>query len=343
MHKIVSFVLAQTPKSQKTGSASAVQATKSAPHYFASSVPSQYILNQEKIERNGKQIHTLVKFYKPEIALVEVSAEVENIFHDATHALKEQLVGICYELVEKYGGKLEPSEVYTVYIVSGYEGDPNQFFKHSEIITSLLKSEKITLDSQEIEYTLSYQLKYAKNDLVIVDWDGAFVFDTDGEVGEVLELFELANYQLLQYRVLDKDLDHRLQKIADVIKKPSPKWRLFKTREIDKSFREVITLRAQSISEFETLERDIKLIGDWYSARLYDLLTKKFRLDEWRKALKEKLESLEDVYTIASENLGMSRMQFLEYVQIVGFFVLQIGWFVLIVLEFLYFTGKPEV
>ena len=86
------------------------------------------------------------------------------------------------------------------------------------------------------------------------------------------------------------------------------------------------------------MERDIKLIGDWYSARFYDLLSRKFRLDGWRQAIREKLDSLEDVYSIVSENLGVSSQQVLEFIQIGAFFVLQIGWFVLIILEFIYFT-----
>ena len=84
--------------------------------------------------------------------------------------------------------------------------------------------------------------------------------------------------------------------------------------------------------------RDIKLIGDWYSARLYDLVSKKFKLDEWRKGIQSKLESLEDVYNIVAENFSISRHQLMEIIQIILFFVLQAGWFALLILEFLYFT-----
>lgn len=338
MHKVIAFVVSQTLQSHKKGEISPVQAIQSAPHYFEASVPKQFVIKQEKARIGERDAEITVKLYEPDIVLVETALAVDDVFAETALSLKDQLLDVCYHTVKQYGGVAEPSEAYTAYLISGYHGDPEQFLKYSDKIAGLLKSEKLTLDEQEINYTLSYQLKYAKNDLVIIDWDGAFVFDTDGEIGEVLELFELANYQLLQYRILDRDLDIRLEKIADVIKKPAPQWRMFKMRAVDQAFREVIMLRSQSISEFESLERDIKLIGDWYSARLYDLLSKKFRLEEWRKTLKEKLESLEDVYTIASENLGMSKIQTLEFVQIIAFFVLQIGWFALIVLEFFYFT-----
>lgn len=100
------------------------------------------------------------------------------------------------------------------------------------------------------------------------------------------------------------------------------------------AFKEVIRIRTQSIAQFEALDRDIKLIGDWYSARVYDLLSKKFKFDAWHNTIKEKLDSLEDIYSIASENLGMSRTKLLERVEIVGFIILQIGWIPLLYFEF---------
>ena len=144
---------------------------------------------------------------------------------------------------------------------------------------------------------------------------------------------ELANYQLLRYRVLDKLIDERLKKITKLVEPKKRGFSLASTKALREEFREIIKVRTESVNQFEAVERDIKLIGDWYLARLYDLLTKKFRLESWRQAVKEKLDSLEDIYSVAAENLGFSLNQRLEILQIWGFFILQIGWFVLIILE----------
>ena len=205
-------------------------------------------------------------------------------------------------------------------------------------IAAFLKSEKQPLDEKEIEYTLSKQIKYAKDDLVIVDWDGAFVFDTVGQIDDIIDLFQTANLQLLRYRTLDSELDERLRKVTKFARVPNTKTMIFNRKELAKAFREVIEVRGQAIADFEAIDRDIKLIGDWYSARLYDLVSKKFKLEEWRKTIQSKLESLEDIYTIVAENFSISRHQLLELIQIILFFVLQIGWFALIILEFFYFT-----
>jgi len=59
-------------------------------------------------------------------------------------------------------------------------------------------------------------------------------------------------------------------------------------------------------------------------------------LVEWRKNIKEKFETLEDVYAMASENFALSFGKRMEIFLLVGWFVLQIGWFALLLLEIIY-------
>lgn len=341
MHKITAFIISEANKIKKTGKevAQTTQA-KSAPHYFGKSVPTQFIIGREKIILGNKEISLTIKKYHPDAVLVEGTVEVSNIFEEDVLDIKDKIHNACHELAKKNGSKEVPTEEYTVYQVSGYKGGPEQFLSaFSNKIASILKSERLPLDEKEVEYTLSFNFKYGKNDLTIVDWDGAFVFDPEGEFGEEIELFQLANYQLLKYRVLDEDLDERTEKISKVILSDKIKlFRLIPDKEVTDEFRGMIKLRTRSIAQFESLERNIKLIGDWYSARLYDLLSKKFRLEGWRDTVKEKMDSLEDIYTIAAENLGMSKMQRLELIQIWAFFILQIGWLTILILEFFYYT-----
>lgn len=333
-HKITSFIIAEANKVKRGRELPVTPPAKSAPHYFEQSVPAQFILGQEKIEINGKTVELAVKSYHPDAILVEGALEVEDVFGDGVLELKDKLHNACYEISKKYGAKEDPAEEYTVYQISGYQGDPELFLeKQSAKFAGLLKSEKLELDEKEVEHTLSYQLKYAKDDLVIVDWDGAFLFDPDGEFGETIELLELANYQLLRYRILDKDLDGRIQRISKLSEKPPAGFFILKAAEMAQAYREVIRVRSQSVLEFESLDKEIKLIGDWYSARLYELTSKKFKIDEWRNTVKEKLESLEDVYSIVAENFSISNRQIFDLIQMGGWFILMIGWFVLLFLE----------
>ena len=337
-HQLTTLVLGDVSKALR-GEAFLTQSLKKAPHYFQASVPHQLILGEEKAVIDGKEIVFQLRGYPPDIFLVKAKIEVENVFTEKMLDLEDEIYAKSYEILKKKGGGDEFSEVYSVFRVSDYKGDPEEFLKHNnKIIGSLLKSERLELDPKEIEYTINAQIKYAKNDLAIIDWDGAFLFDPEGDFDATVELITIANLQLLRHRVLDRQLDERLERTAKLVKKPEKKFFLFNNKELAENLREVIKNRMTSLSEFQALERDIKLIGDWYSARFYDLMSKKFKLEEWRKTIKDKLESLEDIYTIVIENFTVSGKERAEWIQIVGFFILQIGWLALIVLEFFYFT-----
>jgi hypothetical protein len=335
-HKITSFVIAETSSSKRGKEMPMVPLTKSAPHYFEKSIPSQFILNQKEIKVDGRPAKIAVKSYHPDAVLVECFVDVDNILAPDVLVLKDKMIDTCHEYAKKNGGHQDIAEEYTLYQIFNEALDPEEFLSaNKERVAGLLKSEKMELALGEVGYTISSRFSYGKNDMIVVDWDGALVFDSDGEMGETMELFELANYQLLRYRALDQNLDKRLSQINKLVQR-APGW--LPSEKINQEFREIIKTRSQIINQFEALERDIKLIGEWYSARLYEMLSKKFRLDGWRMMIKDKMDSLEDVYTVAAENLGMSKIHRLEMIQIWGFFILQIGWLVLIVLEFAYFT-----
>lgn len=337
--QLIFFVLGEVAKALR-GEIFKPQAAKSGPHYFEESIPSQVLLGSERHTVAGREVTFALKGYLPDILLIEAQLEVADIFSEETFELEEQTKKRAYEILKKKGGSEEFSENYSVFTVSQYQGDADRFLaQHQERVAALLKSERLELDPKEIEYTLNSQIKYAKNDLTIVDWDGAFIFDPEGDVDATIELLALANLQLLRHRILDRKLDERLEETAKLVKMP-PKKMKFLSREKDlaEDLGRIIRYRTDSLKQLQTIERDVKLIGEWFSARLYDLTAKKFKIQEWRNAIKDKLDSLEDIYSIIAENFSISAQSKAEWVQIIAFFILQVGWFTLIILEFFYFT-----
>src|SRR3989344_4772651 len=250
MNRLTVFVISEAIRPKRGKELPSQPPVKSAPHYFEKSVPAQFLISEHSLQINNKKVSLEIKSYHPDAILVVATMEIDDIFSSGALELKDKLLDVCYEYAKKNGAKEEPSEEYTIYQISGYKGDPEIFLeKYGGKIAGLLKSEKLELDEKEIEQTLSYQLKYAKDDLVIIDWDGAFVFDPDGEIGEMVELFEIANYQLLRYRILDEDLDERMTKISKIIQAPPKKrWGWMPSKEVTEEFREVIRLRSTAIS-----------------------------------------------------------------------------------------------
>ncbi len=337
MHKITSFVVAEINKAKKGKEMPAPVPLKSSPHYLAKSMPPQIVIGKEKVKVKNYEVELILKSYYSDALMIEGTIEVPDIFSEEILELKDKLLDACIDYGKRSGARIETGEEFTVHQISDYSGDPELFIKkHGNKIASLLKSEKLELDEKEIEYTLSFQFKYAKDDLIILDWDGAFLFDPKGDFDDSIDLLQLANFQLLRYRALDEDLDERLKKVYKLIQTDEKKgiWtRIFRNKDMANAFREVIRIRTQSISQFEALDKDIKLIGDWYSARVYDLLSKKFKFDAWHKSVKEKLDSLEDVYTIAAENFSMSSAQLLDLIQAAGWLILLVGYFILFFYE----------
>jgi len=311
---------------------------KSAPSYYAASVPRRLAVGEATAEVDGEEVAFEIGGYAPGILVIRTTVESEDIFRPETFDVEEKLLARARDILTAHGGNLDFSEAYTIFVVSQYDGPPEQFLDRSAIIASLLKSEREELAAREIEHTLKAQIKYGRDDLAIIDWDGAFLFDPGGDVQQEIELLSLANLQLLRHRILDRDLDGRLAGMAELVGEPRRGRLSFGHRDVERGLVQIIRDRMRSISELQRLEREIKLIGDWYSARFYELATAKFKIAEWRQTIRRKLESVEDIYSIVAENFSVSRKHRAEWIQIVLFFILQVGWLVLIILEFFYFT-----
>jgi len=320
---LVVFMVSTTDKDLGSAEDVEVRTLKSAPSY-PDVIPKQKIIKQELRAVEGMETGFLVKAYLPGIVIAEATVEFDDILSRRALDLKRLLAGECRRVLDEFGCNRDFDEEYSVYCISGYSGDPEVFLSlYGDRIAALLKNEDAPLDEEEVRLTLATSLKYGKDDITIVDWDGAFIFDAAGDFRSDIDLFEIANLQLLRSRVLDNELDRRLEKILSRLRTPG-RVQLLRTREVRMVLTEIIEIRTQSILESEAVDHNIKLIGDWYSARLYSLIAKKFHLDAWASDIKEKLQTLEDVYAMASENFSISYRATIEFVILAGWFILLI-------------------
>ncbi len=319
--RLVVFLIGQTGMNLEASEVVESKTQKSAPSYL-DVVPKQKVIKLEKRVTDGAEVGFLVKAYLPGAVVVEASLEIEDLLCEATLDFKRWLIAECRKILQEFDCNKEFDEEYSVYCISGYSGDPEVHLSlYGEKIAAFLKNERVPLDEEEVKATLATSLKYSKDDITIVDWDGAFLFDSAADFQSNIELFEIANLQLLKSRVLADGLDKRLKKTLHLVKAPRA-LPFIRSREVRKVLREVVEIRTQSILESEAVDHNIKLIGDWYSARLYSLIAKKFHLDAWSTDIKEKLDTLEDVYTMAAENFSVSFSATIEFVILAGWFIL---------------------
>jgi hypothetical protein len=87
-----------------------------------------------------------------------------------------------------------------------------QEWDHSWDPVPLLLAENESLSEQVRRETLRHSYSYGHNDLAIITWDSALVYDSTGST-DIPDLLEFANSQLLELRYYDNLLAVEMEKM----------------------------------------------------------------------------------------------------------------------------------
>jgi hypothetical protein len=122
--------------------------------------------------------------------------------------------------------------------------------------------------------------------------------------------------QLLEFRHIDDRLDDSLKSAYGLIHKltrsPLPFW-----RSHGRDMRAVGELKAEANDLFERTGNVLKLVGDQYLARVYRQLATRFHLPEWEQSIQRKLEVIEGIYQVLSDQAATYRGEVLEVVVVI--------------------------
>jgi hypothetical protein len=233
--------------------------------------------------------------------------------------LEQRAETITRHLVERFAASLTDArttfltEDYLVYAVTALERPTTAdelIAARANEIALLVNGEHQTLSSQQREETLKGRISYLADDLVVPTWNAAFVYDTDAGVQAALEIIEFANSQLLEFRSYDERLDLELGRIyAQLQERRDFAW--FGGRYVAAT-RRLHTLFIDVNEITDRTENSLKMVGDIYAARLFTLVGSRLGLAQWKASVEEKLETLDDIYHFAVEQVGISRGHFLE-------------------------------
>lgn len=211
-------------------------------------------------------------------------------------------------------------EAYTVFALSDVDESPVGFLdRHDREIAGLLAGEDgARLHEKEVRESLRKWFSYYTDDLIVIDWDAAFILDPTPAYEDILFVFEIANLQLLEFRAYDDYLDDGLAKaydeLAELYRRP------FFYRSARKTAHELGLVRME-IAEFaDEVDNITKFLGDWFLARVYAAAQEKFHLAAWRETVDEKLRVLNGLYQLATEE-GDSRKNLVLEVMIVLLFI----------------------
>jgi hypothetical protein len=211
-------------------------------------------------------------------------------------------------------------EKYTLYCLTDKIENPKEFIEKEEnYISALLMGEnpEVNLSKEQISKALKKTFSFLNEDIIIFNFDRCLLIDPNLDYEDILLVVEIANYQLLELRAIDKLLDRRLAIAEEDIRKIYFKSRsLF--RRLKKKVGRLIRLRYDLLFLLENIENVSKLIGDYYLAEIYRYLSDLFQLEQWSKSIRLRLETLEDIYNVAQTNINE---KFLLYVEILLSFI----------------------
>jgi hypothetical protein len=296
-----------------------VRPVRSAPLYEENFLRFKVVRDTIIREVAGRRIIFDLKIFEDSNLIIEAQTPLNLNNTGSISTLKNTLFEECRRLAEEFN----PSaffEEYNFFCVKDYKGTIDSYLsEHGETIAAMLKDEPIKLAQKEIDDTLATNIRYGREDITIVDWDGAFLIDASGEFKETIAVLELANIQLLNFRILDKKLAEKI----DLLKQHGEPVDLGSFFRISPFMKNVIKIRSQSVLELENIESALTLYGDWYSGKLYNLASKKFHLNTWRMQVDAKLHVLGDIYEMV-EHVMTERFNLVLEFLIVVLIVLEI-------------------
>jgi hypothetical protein len=250
--------------------------------------------------------------------LVELAASLlsdPSVEQRANDLLKPQILAAHAALVNPYAAWLD--EDYVIITVIPEQGSDNAaelVAQHGREIAQIVRGENRLLSDSEFREILEARLSYYPNDLLVVGWSAAFVFDQPAAAGPTLQLLEYANTQLLEFRHYDELLTGVLAGVYKSIDKGTGVWRRW---GLAGDAERLNTIRLDIIEIAERTETSIKFLSDMFYARMYRLAAARVGVPDYRVLVDQKLQTARELYEFMVDRFDSGRGFFLEMVVVI--------------------------
>jgi hypothetical protein len=241
-------------------------------------------------------LEELVRYYGLSLAGTSVEAEVMRIAEEVRRELEPYLIRPVPAL-----GTGEDYTVFCLYQLPAAAGETPRraedwLMENRRSIAALLTQENdaARLSGQEVTESTERYLTYYESDLVVTDWDAAFVVGEQDSLEEVIHVMELTNVQLAELAAYDRVLDGALEvAYRDLARRRRVK------HEVSRNLREIRVDLARLNDELLNIT---KFFGDWHLARIYQNLFSRFHLQDWHDTIGVKLRTLADLYYLLHQD-----------------------------------------
>ncbi len=232
----------------------------------------------------------------------------------ARRALDDFLVANGDALDDPHEPLLEDYFVFNVEAFASSVTGPELVDAFGPALASLVLCEERRVTTTECTETLRVNFAYFEDDLAVVQWDTAFVYDDREGAQNTLDIIEFANTQLAELRTYDARLDEELDTIYALdAKRPTRRFGRRQAQDAADRLRYLIV----DIAELtDRSSNALKIIGDAYYARFYRGVTGRLGLKDWQKQIDAKVETVNEMYRFFTDQAQAARSEFLEVVVI---------------------------
>jgi hypothetical protein len=190
-------------------------------------------------------------------------------------------------------------------------------------IAQIVRGENQALSDGERQEILQSKISYYPNDLAVIGWNAAFLYDNQAGAETAIQLLEYANSQLLEFRHYDELLTGELQSVYDFMDHGSTGiWARWRTA------RRATRLHTVLLDVDELTERAdnaIKFLSDMFSARLYKVAASKIGVTDYKDLVNQKVQTAEELYRFMVDQFHQSRAFVLEFLVVI-ILIIELFW-----------------
>ncbi|HXC00409.1 MAG TPA: hypothetical protein VNU74_08410 [Terriglobales bacterium] len=208
-------------------------------------------------------------------------------------------------------------EDYFVFHVRDIAGNPTAaelLATQGGRIAQIVRGENVPLSDGEQQEIMQSKISYYPNDLAVISWNGAFLYDTSSGAETVIQLLEYANSQLLEFRHYDELLTRELASVYDFMDHGSGIWARWRTARRASRLHTVL-LDVDELTE--RADNAIKFLSDMFSARLYKVAASKIGVTDYKDLVNQKVHTAEELYRFMVDQFHQSRAFVLELMVVI--------------------------
>jgi len=256
---------------------------------------------------------TLIAHLPGIVAGLNDNAQVDSLASGMVRRLLPTVAGATKEAREA----LSVMEDYAVVLVSELTApdvDP-AVLKREPALAALLLGEdgqSRALSAQVANHAMERALSYYGDELVVIDWNAAFVLDPRG--GEdVADILEFTTQQLVEFRYYDAFLDEQLGRIYDEVEARAKRsFRSLLGGQYSQLATDLMLLRVELTEVTEKIDNSLKLAGEPFLARVYLAAVERFRIPQWRVSVEEKIKLIDELVGLVRGEITTSKSMALE-------------------------------